>query len=40
MIDKRETRPLVREGARIGQERSCQTVNKYLVMGSKRGSTP
>jgi hypothetical protein len=32
MADKRQTQPLVREGGRTGQDRSCQTVNKYLVM--------
>jgi hypothetical protein len=30
MTDKTQTRPLVREGAQIGQDRNCQTVNKYL----------
>jgi hypothetical protein len=40
MTDKRQTRPLVREGARIGQDRNYQTVHKYLVMSPKWGSTP
>jgi hypothetical protein len=40
MIDKRQTRPLVREGARTRQDRNCQTVNDYLVMSPRRGSTP
>jgi hypothetical protein len=40
MTDKRQTRPLVREGARTGQDRNFQTVNYYLVMSSGRGSTP
>jgi hypothetical protein len=33
-------RPLVREGAGIGQDRSCQTVNKHLVMSRRWGSIP
>jgi hypothetical protein len=40
MTDKRQTRPLVREGARIRQDRNCQTVNYHLVMSPRRGSTP
>jgi hypothetical protein len=35
MTDKRQTRPLVREGARTRQDRNCQTVNYYVW-----GSTP
>jgi hypothetical protein len=39
-VAKRQTRPLVREGARIGEDRNCQTVNNHLVMSPTRGSTP
>jgi hypothetical protein len=37
MTDKRQTRSLVREGARTGQDSNCEIVNKHLVM---RDSTP
>jgi hypothetical protein len=40
MSDKRQTHPLVREGALIGQDRNCQRVNKHLVMSPRWGSTP
>jgi hypothetical protein len=39
MTDRRQSRPLVREGARIGQDCSCQTVNKHLVMSPRQCST-
>jgi hypothetical protein len=35
MTDKRETRLLVREGVRIGQDPSGQTVNKHQVDGAR-----
>jgi hypothetical protein len=38
-IYKRQTRPLVREGAPQKQDRNCQT-NKYLVMSPRGDSTP
>jgi hypothetical protein len=31
MTDKRETRLVVREVVRTGQDNNCQTVNKHLV---------
>jgi hypothetical protein len=37
---KRQTRPLVREGAPQEQDRNCHTSNKYLVMGPTWGSIP
>jgi hypothetical protein len=40
MTCKRENRPLVREGARIGQDCNYQTVNKYLIMSPRRGTKP
>jgi hypothetical protein len=40
MTDKRQTRPLVREDARTGQDRNCQTVNYYVIMSPRQGSTP
>jgi hypothetical protein len=40
VTDKRQTRPLVREGALIGQGRNCQTVNKHLVMSLRWSSAP
>jgi hypothetical protein len=40
MTDKGQTRPLVREGARIGQDRNWQKVNKPLVMSPRWSSTP
>jgi hypothetical protein len=36
---KRQTRPLVREGAPEKQARTCQS-NKYLVKSPRWGSTP
>jgi hypothetical protein len=36
---KRQTRLLVREGARTEQDRNWQTVNQHLVMSTRRGST-
>jgi hypothetical protein len=40
-IYKRQTRPLVREGAPQKRDRNCQRViAKYLVMSSRWGSTP
>jgi hypothetical protein len=38
--DKGQTRPLVREGALIRQDRNFQRINKHLVMSPGRGSTP
>jgi hypothetical protein len=43
LIDKRQTRPLVREGARIRQDRKCQTVqlrgrSDNLVQAAHRAS--
>jgi hypothetical protein len=38
-ICKRQTRPLVREGAPRNADHNCHS-NKYLVMSARWGSTP